>query len=69
MRQLFPTPESILQASEDELGILSKRYGLRRRVRTLVELAEYLDCSDYYPVRAEDLTAIYGIGMLNCIQP
>lgn len=60
--QLFPTPESVLRASEAELGILSKRYGLSMRIKTLVDLAEYLDVCDYYPTCPEDLTAIYGIG-------
>lgn len=59
---IFPTPESVIDASKAELEQIGERFGLHRRLRTLIELAYYLDGLDHYPFDAERLTSIYGIG-------
>ena len=59
---LFPNPESVLQASTQELEVLAERFGLRRRLKTILSVAYYLDEHFYYPTDIDDLTDIYGIG-------
>ena len=58
----FPTPESVLEANESDLAILTTGFGLDRRHRTILELAYFLDGRDWYPIEYDDLIALYGIG-------
>lgn len=60
--QIFPTPEALLTAAKDDLDKIENRLGLDRRLRTLVELAEFIDTQDIYPTDYETLTNLYGIG-------
>lgn len=62
IRELFPTPEAVLSASNKELEILSVRFGLHRRLKTLLSVAYYLDDNIYYPTDIAQLTRLYGIG-------
>ena len=62
MCDLFPTPEALLTASSNDLQAIEKKFGLDRRLKTLIELAEYIDTQDIYPTDLESLTSLYGIG-------
>lgn len=58
----LPDHLAVLNASKTKLEKLAGKFGLKRRVKTLIELAQYVDYLDYYPDQLEDLTNIYGIG-------
>jgi len=60
--ELFPKPEALLSASKIDLSKIEARFGLDRRMRTLIELAEFIDTQDIYPTDYEMLTSLYGIG-------
>jgi A/G-specific adenine glycosylase len=62
MYRLFPTPESVIEASDKELELVKSRFGLGRRMRTLRELAEFIDTQDIYPTECDTLISLYGIG-------
>lgn len=58
----YPTPESVIECPDTSLAEVADRVGLKRRIRTLRELAEYVDSLDFYPADFDDLVNIYGIG-------
>ncbi|MFN3237005.1 MAG: hypothetical protein ACE37D_08085 [Pseudomonadales bacterium] len=58
----FPTPESVINARHTKLDEIEAKFGLKRRLRTLLELAEFIDTQDIYPTDYESLTNVYGIG-------
>ena len=60
--RLFPTPAALINAPEHDLEKVEARFGLNRRLKTLMELAEYIDTQDIYPTDYETLTSLYGIG-------
>lgn len=58
----FPTPMSLLNANQETLDEVEGKFGLDRRLKTLIKLAEFIDAQDIYPTDIEQLTSIYGIG-------
>ncbi|WOJ92924.1 hypothetical protein R0135_14170 [Congregibacter variabilis] len=58
----WPTPESVLEASDEELAQIDQQFGLNRRATTLRAVAEHLDTCDHYLLEEQELLAIYGIG-------
>jgi len=58
----LPDHLAVLKASKTELEELAGKFGLKRRVKTLVELAHYVDYLDYYPDQLDELTKVYGVG-------
>jgi A/G-specific adenine glycosylase len=60
--QVFPSPVSVLNASKEDLAILEGKFGLDRRLRSVVRAAEYFDSKDVYPTNYEELLDVYGIG-------
>lgn len=62
MCRMFPTPESVLSAGTDDLDQIEKKFGLDRRMKTVIALAEYIESKDIFPVGFSELIAVYGIG-------
>ena len=62
MRRLFPTPESVLAATTSDLDQIEKKFGLDRRLKTILAIAEYVESKDIYPTDFEELTSLFGIG-------
>ena len=60
--EALPDHNSILSASESKLEMVAEKFGLRRRIKTLVELAQFVDYLDYYPAQFDELVELYGIG-------
>ncbi len=60
--QALPDHTSVLNINEQKLEGLASKFGLTRRVKTLVDLAQYIDYLDYYPDQIYELTEVYGIG-------
>lgn len=58
----FPDHLSVIYAKDEELQRVLEQFGMTRRVRTIRELAEYIDLLDHYPDDFEALVQIYGIG-------
>jgi A/G-specific adenine glycosylase len=58
----FPTPKSVLEKKPEEIEQIVHKFGMRRRLRTIVELAEFIESKDIYPTELEELKSIYGIG-------
>ncbi len=59
---LFPTARSVLTARPSDLSRLEHRFGLDRRIRTVVSAAEYLTERGEFPCEVNELSKIYGIG-------
>lgn len=58
----YPTPTSVLSATDQELQSIDAKFGLDRRSRTFLELASYIDERGHYPTDCNELKKIYGIG-------
>jgi A/G-specific adenine glycosylase len=58
----FPTPAAVIEAPLHDLELVERKFGLDRRLKTLIELAEFIDAHDIYPTDYESLTNLYGIG-------
>ena len=58
----FPHPRSVLEASDASLAIFEGKFGLDRRLQSILAAAAYLDSKDIYPTDYEALISVYGIG-------
>lgn len=60
--QAFPDPTNVLAMNPGEIEEITDKFGMKRRAKTILALARYLDTLDMYPVDRESLESIYGIG-------
>jgi A/G-specific adenine glycosylase len=58
----FPTPKAVLDKELAQIEQVTRKFGMRRRLKTIVALAEFIDSQDIYPTSSEQLQGIHGIG-------